>query len=231
MGSKTLKIQKILLACGILASLLYVATDIVASMLYHGYSYTAQQISELSAIGAPTRLFWIIMSFPFNFLLIAFGIGVSKSAGSNRFMRITGILLTIWGILGFVWLFFPMHMRGAIVDGSVTDTMHLVMAGVTVLLMTLFISFGAAALKKGFRLYSIASIVAMLVCGASIGIFAAPAIAAGQPTPWMGLVERVSVYSPLLWTLVLAFILLRSQPQISESLITEKAEGQLIKKP
>jgi hypothetical membrane protein len=43
-----------LLVCGIVAALLYPATDILATSLYPGYSYRAQAVSELFAIGAPT---------------------------------------------------------------------------------------------------------------------------------------------------------------------------------
>lgn len=53
------KVNKVLLVCGIVSSALYIGTDILASMPYPGYSYTAQQVSELSAIGAPTRPLWI----------------------------------------------------------------------------------------------------------------------------------------------------------------------------
>jgi hypothetical protein len=44
-----------LLACGVLSSLLYVATDALGAMRREGYSYVSQTVSELSAIGAPTR--------------------------------------------------------------------------------------------------------------------------------------------------------------------------------
>jgi hypothetical protein len=199
-------IIKVLLICGILSSVLYVGIDILAAMRWEGYSYASQAISELSAIGAPTRSLWIAMTFLFNPLLVAFGIGVWLSAGFKRSLRVTGILLAVWGALGFVWLFFPMHLRGAI--GSATDTMHLVMAGVTVLLMTLFIAFGSGARGKRFRLYSILTILAMLIFGALVGL-QAPRVAAQLPTPWMGVMERVSVYSPMLWVLVLAVMLLR----------------------
>lgn len=201
-------IKNILLVCGILSSLLYVGTDILLAMRWQGYSYTSQAISELSAIGAPTRPLWIAMSFLFNPLLIAFGIGVWGSAGGKRSLRVTGILLAVWGVLGFVWLFFPMHLRGAI--GSTTDTMHLILAGVTVLLMTVFIGFGSGARGKWFRLYSILTILAMLVFGALVSL-QAPRVAAQLPTPWMGVMERVSVYVPMLWVMVLAIALLRAQ--------------------
>jgi hypothetical protein len=209
MKSRTKKHSKmlleVLLICGILSTLLYISMDIIAGMMYSGYDFNSQAISELSAIGAPTRPFWIIMSFIFNPLVIAFGIGVWLSAGQKRFLRITGILLTIWGILGFVWLFFPMHMRGYI--GSTTDTGHLVLSGITVLLMTMFIAFGSGAGRKWFRIYSILTILAMLFFGAIVGM-QAPRVAAQLPTPGMGVIERVSVFSPMLWVLVLAIVLL-----------------------
>ena len=49
-------LRKILLVCGILSSLLYVAIDALAALRYEDYhSYASQAISELGAIGAPTK--------------------------------------------------------------------------------------------------------------------------------------------------------------------------------
>ncbi len=90
------------------------------------------------------------------------------------------------------------------------DMMHIVFAAVQIIVMLLFIAFGAAAVRWGFRLYSIVTIVALLVFGALVST-QAPAIAAGQPTPWMGVIERVSVYTPILWVLVFATVLLRAR--------------------
>lgn len=205
--------RKTLLVCGILAPLIYALMDVTSVMMYPGYSFNSQTVSELSAIGAPTRLFWIVLSFVFNPLLIAFGVGVWQSAVRKRFLRITGILLTLWGWLGFAWLFFPMNMRGAI--GSSTDTGHLVLAGVTVLLMTLFIMFGSGATGKWFRIYSVLTILTMLGFGAVVAVHA-PQVAANTPTPWMGVMERVSVYSAMLWVLVLASVLLRVSKERSK---------------
>jgi hypothetical protein len=209
------KTAKALLVCGILSSLLYIGTDMFAAMQLRGYSYTDQAISELSAIGASTRSFWIAMTILYGPLLIAFGLGVWRSAGSKRSLRITGILLSIWGVLGFAWLFFPMHMRGAI--GSTTDTMHLVLSGITVTLIMLILGFGSGASGKLFRLYSILTIAAVLVFGALVGT-QAPRVAAQLPTPWMGIMERACVYSSMLWVLVLAVVLLRAEKgaEISE---------------
>jgi hypothetical protein len=199
---------KLLLICGILASVLYISTDIFAATQYKGYSYLDQAVSELSAIGAPTRPLWIVMSLIYAPLVIAFGVGVWLSAGRRRSLQVTGVLLSIWGALGFVWLLFPMHMRGAI--GSATDTGHLVMAGITVILMITFIGFGSCAGGRWFRVYSVATIFATLGFGALVGTMA-PKVAAQLPTPWMGVLERVSVFSPLIWVLMLAVVLLHAK--------------------
>jgi hypothetical protein len=44
---------------------------------------------------------------------------------------------------------------------------------------------------------------------------------AGQPTPWLGLTERLNIYSFMLWAVVLAIVLLRSpaveRPEIASA--------------
>jgi hypothetical protein len=56
---ETTTARKAFLTCGTASTLLYFAMDVVASLLYDGSSYTDQAISELSAVGAPPRSFWI----------------------------------------------------------------------------------------------------------------------------------------------------------------------------
>src|ERR1700688_2105751 len=77
-------IRKILLICGILSSLLYVAMNVLVAMQWEGYSPVSQTISELSAIGAPTRSLWVLPAAFYTVLVTAFGWGVWKSAPSGR---------------------------------------------------------------------------------------------------------------------------------------------------
>ena len=44
-------VRKVLLICGILASLLYVGTDMLAAMLYHGYTYTDRTAYHALSLG------------------------------------------------------------------------------------------------------------------------------------------------------------------------------------
>jgi hypothetical protein len=194
------------LICGILSSLLYVAMNIVAAVRYEGYSSVSQTVSELSAIDAPTRPLWVLLGIPYTLLVTAFGWGVWESAGRNRSLRVVGVLLVAYGALGVLWAFAPMHLRGS--EFTLTDTMHIVLGAVTVLLMLLAIGFGAAALGKWFRIYSITSLAILLGFGALTGVDA-PRIAANLPTPWIGVWERINIGAFLLWVVVLAIALLR----------------------
>jgi hypothetical protein len=103
-----------------------------------------------------------------------------------------------------------MHQREALAAGakSLTDTLHLVMAMVTVILMLLAMGFGAIAFGKQFRLYSIATILMLLLFGA-LTTLDAPKVEANLPTSMAGVWERINIGVFLTWVIVLAFILLQ----------------------
>lgn len=103
-----------------------------------------------------------------------------------------------------------MHLRGA--EMTFTDTMHVVLMGITVpLLILLSIGLGAVAYRgKWFRLYSIRNLVTLLVVGALTGLGAAQ-LAAQQAMPWVGVTERILVYGYTLWVAMLAIVLLRGE--------------------
>jgi hypothetical protein len=199
-------LKKALLICGILSSLHYVAINIFVPMQFPGYSPVSQTVSELSAIGAPTRQLWVLLAMVYILLVGAFGWGVLKSAGRHRPLRITGTLIIVYCVINFFWP--PMHLRGN--ERTLTDNLHIVWAMVALLNMMLIMGFGAAALGRGFRLYTIATWVAFIVFGVLTGIDG-PRIAANLPTPWIGIWERINIGAFMLWVLVLALVLLRKK--------------------
>jgi MFS family permease len=199
-------LQKNLLLCGILSSLLYTAMNIFVPMYYSGYNSVAQTVSELSAIDAPTRPIWVLLAAVYTLLVTAFGWGVWMSAGRSKPVRIAGALIFTMGFIGLFWPFFPMHTRG--VETTLSDTMHIVFSLATVFLMLLSIGFGAAGFGKRFRLYSIATIMIFVVFGTLSGIDS-PRIAENLPTPWLGIWERINIGAFLLWAVVLAIMILR----------------------
>jgi hypothetical protein len=205
-------VRKVLLICGILSSLFYIGVDIFAAIQYEGYSYTSQTISELSAIGAPTRPLLALTGIVYLFLVIAFGLGVLLRDRRKRALRIVAILLIAYGVVGFAWPFAPMHQREVLAAGGGTfsDTLHLILGAVDSLLFLLIIGFGAAAFAGRFRLYSIVTIIVLLVFGALVGMDG-PKIGANEPTPWVGVTERINVFCAMLWFAVLSIALIRAK--------------------
>ena len=49
--------------------------NIAGAVLYPGYDAFSQEVSELLAIGAPTRGWWVPVGVAYEILVIAFGVG------------------------------------------------------------------------------------------------------------------------------------------------------------
>lgn len=203
--------QKGLLACGIVAPLVYLASDVIAGMRWEGYSFRDQTISELNAIGAPTRALTIALGLAGYTVLIAFGVGVWRSAAVRRRLRVAGGALVALGVLS-LWAvpFASMHVREA--EESLTDTLHLVGGAIAGPLFLVIVGFGASALGKRFRSYSIATILVMFVFVAWTGMDGRD-MADNLATPWLGVKERIWVYAYQLWLVVFAIALLRQHPR------------------
>ena len=203
-------LRKSLLVGGVLSSLLYAAMTVWIAMQWDTYSSASQTISELSAVGAPTRPLWVLPGAVYTTLVIAFGFGICQSAGRNRSLHVVGRLMLAYGALGLLWPLAPMHLREVLAAGGATlsDTMHIVLGSVTVLVMLLAMSFGAAAFGPGFRRYSMASVVVLVAFGV-LTFLDAPKVGANLPTPWIGVWERINVGVFLLWIAVLATTVLR----------------------
>jgi hypothetical protein len=220
--------RKILLLCGILSSLLYTAMNVFVAMQWPGYNSASQTVSELSAIGAPTRNLWVSLAWPYTLLVASFGWGVWSSARGNRPLRATGGLLMAYGLIGLFWP--PMHLREVLAagGGTLTDTMHLVFTLVTVLLMLAAMGFGAAAFGLSFRVYSIATIVTLALCGALTSLDMSR-VQANLPTPLIGVWERINIGVFLLWIVVLATTLLRRPASYLSPLTRNRSEFVAVK--
>ena len=219
--------RKALLICGILSSLLYVVMNIVVAMRWAEYSSASQTVSELSAVGAPTRHVWVLLAIPYTVLVAAFGLGVWAAAPRARVLRVVGGLITVYGLLGIAWPFAPMHLREALAagGGSLSDTMHIVLAAATVVLMMIAIGLAAAAFRRRFRIYSIATMAALFVFGGLTGIDG-PRISKGLDTPLVGVWERLSIGAFLLWVVVLAVVLLRRTRPVTDERRSQEVENE-----
>jgi len=199
-------LKKALLACGLISSLYYIAINILVPLFYPGYSHITYTISELSAIGSPTRQLWLWLG-PFYILFFAaFGWGILKVARDNHPLRIAGILILVYSIINFYWP--PMHVRGT--ETTMSDTLHLVWGGIASIGMIMMMGFSAAAFGKKFRIYSITTIVLLLVFGFLMSL-EAPNIPTNEPTPLIGFWERLMLGVFLLYISALSVKLINRE--------------------
>ena len=208
------KVRKTLLVCGILSALIWIGTDILASLLYEGYDYPFQPISGLSTPDSPVRSFLNPLLIPYTVLKIAFALGVWWSAGQKRTLRITASLLFAWGIGDLVAYFFPWKPNESLL--TLNNVIHGILSGgLPVLSFLLIIVFGASADGKWFRFYSYGTLLASFAASGVMAVFGNLQIDGGVIPPWFGLTERINTYGCMLWMLAFAAILLRLKPSSS----------------
>lgn len=201
-------LRKLLLICGVLAALWYVAMNIITPFMYEGYSVFSQVVSELSAIGSPTQSIWISLGIFYGIFLAAFGIGIWMSSGESLKLKVVGIATLVSAVAGQFWP--PMNQREVLAagGGTTSDVLHIVFTAVLVPLTMIIIGIGGTVFGKKFRLYSILTIIVMLVFGMLTGL-ASPDLEANLPTPWMGIWERILIGAQMLWIAIFAILLLR----------------------
>jgi hypothetical membrane protein len=213
--------RKSLLVCGILASLVYVAADVLAAIRYPEYhSFTSRAISELMANGAPTERLVDPLFLLHGVLMIAFAVGIWMSS-SRKSVHLTGALLLAYAAIGFLGpTIFEMNVRGT--GHSTADVLHIALTGVLVLFILASVGVGASIRGRWFRSYSYATLLVMVVFGV-VTSFAMRGVGTGEATPWVGTTERIDIGAFLLWVVVLAVSLLRAP--LSEGLGATKPPG------
>ena len=196
-----------------MSAIVYLAANMIVPAQWDAYDWTSQTVSELSAIGAPTRALWMSLVIPYGILLTAFGFGVRLSADMHRGLRNAGTLIAAAGIIGFTWP--PMHLREVLAagGGTLTDTMHIVYTAVNALLMFGAMGFSMSAFGKPYRVYCIATAIVELGFGVMTGIQSA-SMQANLPTPWMGVWERISILAMISWVAVFAVAMLRRDARL-----------------
>jgi len=199
-----------LLLCGIFSSALYIAVNIIVAGQWEAYNSWSQTVSELSAVNAPTRKLWVILCIPYTLLIIAFAWGIWKSAIGNRRLRIAGVLFVVYGVLGIFWPFAPMHLRETLAAGGGTfsDTLHITLAAITQVIFFIALGFAGLALGKSFLIYTLVTFVTLMIFGI-LTFIEAPHVAKNEPTPLIGIWERINIGVFLVWVIVLAIVLMR----------------------
>lgn len=196
--------KKLLMLCGMGASILYVGTVILGGWLRPGYSHISMAISELVADGAPYRSLLSSSFLVYNALLSVFGIGLFFKAKSQSRGRLSGsigsLALVLVGVAGVsMELAFPQEPGGTAV--TFTGIMHFVMAGVAALGTMVAILMLAFWFKNipGLKSYVPYSLISVAVIFLSGGVGAA---AMANHSPLFGLIERITIFTFTLWIFV-----------------------------
>jgi hypothetical membrane protein len=193
-----------MLWAGVAAVFVYILGDVLSGLLYDGYSFKDQAISELSAYGSPVRPLMVGVILLHDVLLAVFGIGVYRSS-ARKMVRRAGLALTAVGVSGI-----PTHtvfaMSSRWMEGGFNDTMHKAFTGLFVVLVVAAIVLAAIAYRGWFRRYSLVTLAALMSFGAA-SAFAIRGIEENA-TAWAGVFERMDAYVTFAWYVVLALTLL-----------------------
>jgi len=207
----------VLLACGILSGIFYAGMDAVGGLQWAHYSWISEEFSRLSAVGAPSR--WVILDMcpVYTALVVAFAVGlIWWSRGRNRGLRVIPVALIAYAAANLVWpQFYPENMSQA--ASAFTNTMHIVITGVVVTTWLIILGIAATSYRGWLRLYAIGTILVVLVFGGGLAGWQGALMAAGQPHPWLGLVERINIYGFYAWMSVLAVVAIRGLRPMTRS--------------
>lgn len=196
-----------LLLCGILSAILRVATDIIAGKLWAEYNFASRSISDLTAVGSPTRSFVLPFEIISLVLSVLFAIGTWTLAKDNSLLRITAAMIFGSGVFSLIGTLFPVQLSQSLTTSA--NKTNTIIIGMSVLLLVLAMGFGTAAYKDWFRIFSIKLFFAFLVedIWATRGIKFSPG---GERGPLVGVQERTMLWGYLLWVAIPALKLLRA---------------------
>jgi hypothetical membrane protein len=205
--------NKVLLMAGIAAVVVYVIGDLFSGLLYDGYRYLDQAISELSAFGSPVRPLMVTVILIHGVLVLAFGIGVLR-ASRRRSLSCVGGLLIAMGVVGF-----PTHtvwaMTSRDMEAGFNDRMHIILSAVFSALVIAAIALSAVAYRGWFRLYSLGTIAVVVGFGMA-SAFAIQGIEQND-TPLAGGFERINAYAYFAWLILLAVTVMRREAPATRS--------------
>ena len=216
-----------LLVTAIASVVVYGIGDLASGLLYDGYSFRDQWISELTAFGSPVRPLMVTAILVHGLLLMAFGVGIWRFA-YRRSLRWVGLLLIVAGVIGL-----PTHtvfaMSSRWMESGFNDTMHASLSIAFSLVVFVALALSAVAYSGWFRLYAIATIPILV----GFGVASSVALQGIEQnfTPWAGGFERINAYSYFAWLVVLAITVRRSLEQSNVAEVTMSASRRVGQAP
>lgn len=189
--------NKILLAAGLAAPILYFGTVVLGAALRSDYSHVSNAISELILADSPNHNLINGLFLVYNILCLAGAIGLLRNnlQTGQRKQLAAAYALGIVALAGIAMtLFFPQDPRGS--SPTITGIMHLVTAGIESLgLMAAMILIGLALrtipARRAFSSLTFVLFILVFLSGGASAIFI--------ESPYMGILERTVIGISLLW--------------------------------
>jgi hypothetical protein len=201
--------KKLLLYGGIFGPLVFLLVDVIGNIITPDYNYIINAVSELTQAGSKNTFLLSPLFLISAIMTVVFGIGILLNYKDRRskLLLIASILIIINGTFsGLTGTIFPMDPFNS--EMTFAGMMYIILTGISavfVMLLILMIGIGFHREKhwKSFRLYSITTLVIMVIFGGLT-----PALIMNS-IPLLGLFERIVIYAYLLWFFVLASKLLK----------------------
>ena len=169
---------------------------VCVARLIPGYSHTHQVMSALGAKGAPTAgIHPFINNYPIGILFSVFGIYLYRSSSGSSLISISGVLILVHGLSHIVAGIFPCDEDMGASRPSPSQIIHTlsgVAMQISLLLATGMWAFSSAAEPIWFRWLS-------LICTVLSVTFLVLMVKAFSTNKYIGLYQRVSVGSLILW--------------------------------
>ena len=196
--------NKVFAICGIIAPILYLLMVIIGGALSPGYNHITETVSELLVAGAPNRPLLATLMIISSVLGILFPIGLHRGINEGRGSKVGPAFLIIAAVLGIFTTYFPQDPGGPPV--TFAGTVHVVLLiPMVILSLGAFLAFWrrlkSDSLWSGYDRYSLITFIVAI----PLGVISAVLL----DSPYVGLLERISVAVVLQWGFVMAIKLFR----------------------
>jgi hypothetical membrane protein len=205
-------VDRTFLGLGLLIPLWLFAGVALTALGYPGYSHLDQAMSQLGAVGAPTRGYsaWV-NNVPLGVLFVLFAVGVARRFAGSRLALCSAALILLHGLASFATGLFSCDQGCAPAQPSVSQQVHN-LAGLTMFLSltlasALWAFLGGRLLSSpGFGRFSGLCVILAVVTVGMMG----KAFADGHG---FGLYQRLNYAVSVIWIAGLAWMALRDRPR------------------
>jgi hypothetical membrane protein len=212
--------NKIYYYAGMATGIAYLLGDFIGGTITPNYSFVSNAVSELSQSGAANRPIMIPFLFIHALMLILYGYAIMLYHPFKRSKPIFlgGLIISVIGLShSLSGTIFPQDPVGD--PATFTGNMHLILVGITVILIFFLLPMmgqGLYKLKdwKSFRIFSLVCLPIMIVFGGLTPVM----IEMGM----MGVAERIVGYTFYFWAFILAYLLIKEQPATEKNEVNQK---------